>query len=724
MRNRIIVLGFFAAAAALFCARDVSAGDEAARVADLVDELSDPDPRVRATARKQLVLLGAESVPQLVAVLKGGEALGRSEAVQVLAALGPVARDASPALADGAKEASGAARMPFLRALAAVDPAGSCTFTVPILLSFLDDRDPALRLEAATALRGYGPAASGYVPKILAKFPYAEPPVRAVLIEAVRAMGVEASESVVDLYTKGDDSQRAALAAVIAELGDSVVPVATWRLKSEEKTVRASAAQVLGLLGASARGATPELVAALSDEAGVVRRRAADALGAIGADPKLARPALAALLDDPTARAQVEAAAAIARVAVPDGVAADFAPEAPEVARAVERGLDWLDRHRTPGGGWSAAGFRERCEKATPCGGVGEQQHDVGLTGLATLAFLGAGETQSKGAHRELVAQSLKALRESQDQDGCFGPRTRQHWVYSHASAALAVVDAYRRTGSKALQGPAERAVQFTLKCQNPYLGWRYSYPRDGDNDTSSTGWMSRVVATASRAGIDVDPASLRCALAWVDKMTDPGSGRTGYMQRGGPPARTNEMLEKFPADKSESITAAALLVRLDAGQNDKTEPVLLTSVALLGKKPPRWDKFDGSIDYYYWAIGAQALHRVGGPTWDAWRSAIVAALVPNQTSSKEGCARGSWSPDDPWGPDAGRVYSTSMALLALEECGSFGLGPGAVAKKRPMTPEVRAAVASLKKALESDDDAVKSAAKAALDVIGSAFKE
>jgi hypothetical protein len=64
------------------------------------------------------------------------------------------------------------------------------------------------------------------------------------------------------------------------------------------------------------------------------------------------------------------------------------------------------------------------------------------------------------------------------------------------------------------------------------------------------------------------------------------------------------------------------------------------------------------------------------------------------------------------------------MAVLALEECSAFDHVPGAASKKQPMTPEIRAAVASLTKALESDDDAVKNAAKAALDVVKSAFRE
>jgi hypothetical protein len=303
-----------------------------------------------------------------------------------------------------------------------------------------------------------------------------------------------------------------------------------------------------------------------------------------------------------------------------------------------------------------------------------------------------------------------------QDADGCFGPRTSQHWAYNHAVATIAVTDAYAATQSAALRGPAAKAVQFVQRAQNPYLAWRYSFPPDGDNDTSVTGWMVRALSSGKRAGLDVEQAAFRGAVSWVEKMTEPQFGRTGYQQRGGPPARTSEMMAKFPADKSEALTAVGLCIRLDAGQDAKSWSGMQLSADLVAKTPPRWDA-EGSVDLYYWFHGTDAMRRIGGAAWDGWRNSLVAALVPHQEKASAGCAKGSWAPDDPWGPEGGRVYSTSMALLALEMCGS-------PSDKRPaMTGDVRAAVTALTKALESSDAAVVSAAQAAIDEIRGAYK-
>src|SRR6187455_483260 len=120
MQHQIIAIGFLAVSAAFLCPGPVTAGDDAtpAEVADLVDELRDPDAHVREVARRQLVALGDKAVAPLVELLQSGEPAGRLDAVQVLAALGPLAKSAAPAVAERATRELGAARLPFLKALA------------------------------------------------------------------------------------------------------------------------------------------------------------------------------------------------------------------------------------------------------------------------------------------------------------------------------------------------------------------------------------------------------------------------------------------------------------------------------------------------------------------------------------------------------------------------------------------------------------------------------
>src|SRR5262245_23650362 len=200
MRNRQLALVLVAATLALAFARGVSAGDDAtpAQVADLVDELRDPDAHVREVARRQLVALGEKAVAPLVALLTQGEPAGRAEAVQVLAALGPVARDAAPALVERMGSEKGAARLPFLRALGEIDPTGSAATAVPILLAFLEDQVASTRIDAAVALRSFGPAAAKFAPDVLARIPSADAALRRALLDAVRAMGVDAASYVID----------------------------------------------------------------------------------------------------------------------------------------------------------------------------------------------------------------------------------------------------------------------------------------------------------------------------------------------------------------------------------------------------------------------------------------------------------------------------------------------------------------------------------------------
>jgi hypothetical protein len=339
-----------------------------------------------------------------------------------------------------------------------------------------------------------------------------------------------------------------------------------------------------------------------------------------------------------------------------------------EVARARESvplALGWLARHQSGSGAWSSGGFAAQCH-GTPCTGPGAAPYDVGVTGLALLCLLGAGETPNSGEHADNVKRGLAFLVQSQDPEGCVGPRTSQHFMYNHGYAALALVEAYGLTSSPVYRAPAQRAVDFVLGAQNPYLGWRYGV-RDGDNDTSVTGLMVLVLRAAKTAGLTVDDAAFRGARAWIDKMTEPEYGRTGYQQRGGPPARTVEAMARFPADRSEAMTAVGVTTRLLSGADPATSDLVEKGARLVASKPPVWSPESGSIDLYGWYWGTLALSRVGGDAWTAWRAHAVRALGGHQVTDAGSDARGSWDPVDPWGAEGGRVYATALACLTSQ---------------------------------------------------------
>ena len=190
-----------------------------------------------------------------------------------------------------------------------------------------------------------------------------------------------------------------------------------------------------------------------------------------------------------------------------------------------------------------------------------------------------------------------------------------------------------------------------------------------GDNDSSVTGWAVIALASADsfkNMGLKVSKDDFQGAINWYDEMTDPNTGRVGYTKRGSPPARPLELMDKFPASKSESITAVALLARIFAGQTDpKKYPVLLQHAELISKKPPVW-KDDGSIDMYYWYYGSFAMYQMGGSYWRKWNEKMKKAVVDSQIRGKK-CSRGSWDPVGVWGHEGGRVYSTAILALCLE---------------------------------------------------------
>ncbi len=355
---------------------------------------------------------------------------------------------------------------------------------------------------------------------------------------------------------------------------------------------------------------------------------------------------------------------------------------------AVLSALLWLKKHQSPDGRWDCDGFSALCEK-NACDGPGFGAHDVGVTGLALLCFLGAGETHEGGPFKNTVKNGLKYLMSVQDEDGCFGERVGQQFLYDHACAALAMAEAYGMTQAKPFLEPAQKGINFVLQAQNPYLAWRYHFPPDGDNDTSVTGWMVMVLKSGKLSGLTIDEQALFNAVNWIDQVTDPQSGRTGYTGKGDFPARMPEMLEKFPPQKSESMTAVGVLTRIFAGHTLDDDPLIGKGVELLVAKPPLWEPGTGDIDFYYWYYATLAMHQVGGPGWETWNEAMKLAIIDHQRANEEEDEYGSWDPIDPWSHIGGRVYSTALNCLCMEVYYRYPRAFGtAKRRKRPKRPK------------------------------------
>jgi hypothetical protein len=139
-------------------------------------------------------------------------------------------------------------------------------------------------------------------------------------------------------------------------------------------------------------------------------------------------------------------------------------------------------------------------------------------------------------------------------------------------------------------------------------------------------------------------------------------------------------MVDRFPPDKSEAMTAVGMVVRVHAGRGN-TE-AWQKGVHLCLRRLPKWDVAGGSIDMYYWFWGTMALRQAGPAAFSAWRRPLEGILLSKQR--RDGHLAGSFDPLGPWGRDGGRVYATALMTMCAEMADTT---PRPVKKR--VTPEV-----------------------------------
>ncbi|MFT7484943.1 MAG: hypothetical protein ACI9F9_000789 [Candidatus Paceibacteria bacterium] len=336
--------------------------------------------------------------------------------------------------------------------------------------------------------------------------------------------------------------------------------------------------------------------------------------------------------------------------------------------QALKDGLEWLANHQDTDGKWDCDEFMKHDPATDVTEGPGRSEHDVGVTGLAMLAFMGDGHTPRQGLYKEKVSKAVKWLREQQDfENGLIGDTfSGKAFLYDHSIASLALCEAYYFTKSPIIHASAQKSIGFTVQARNSYGVWRYDVPANGDNDTSVTGWMIFAMKSAEEGGLKIDSQAFNDTIAWLDEVTDPVNGRVGYSAMGEPSSREIGVNEHYPREKTEAMTAVGLLCRFFLSQVPADEPVMVKHADLMLKMLPEWDDEDGlTNDLYYWYYGSYAMYQMGGRHWKAWNKAMKTAVVDSQ--ERTGSAKGSWDPNGPWGHVGGRVYSTALCVLCLE---------------------------------------------------------
>ncbi len=326
----------------------------------------------------------------------------------------------------------------------------------------------------------------------------------------------------------------------------------------------------------------------------------------------------------------------------------------PGVQKPLWLALDWLRRHQEEGGSWGGISSLKRCRS---CTGMAKREYRIAQTGLATLAFAGAGHTHRSGEFKQTVRSATKFLMDRCGPDGSFHAETTpaaDRRMYGQAMAVLALSEVYRQSRSPFLTKVLERGVRFIERAQEPYAGWRYQ-PDGRSSDTSVTGWQVLALFAAERAGIPVNPATRSGARQWVLSMTENQTYRVGYNRRG---------------RGSLAMTATGLTMKILLGR-PSTDPAIRGAFRILKANHPLWPQrgtppVEGNPpDLYYWYFGTLAMSRKRGTGWKPWRKALRIALLTHQ-ETRPGVI-GSWAPIGRWEKIGGRVLATALGALCLE---------------------------------------------------------
>ncbi|MEM7473783.1 MAG: hypothetical protein AAF483_02250 [Planctomycetota bacterium] len=343
-----------------------------------------------------------------------------------------------------------------------------------------------------------------------------------------------------------------------------------------------------------------------------------------------------------------------------DKAASEETAAAPQTELAIERGLEFLAKYQRDDGSWRLQDFDTQVLMTS----------DTAATGLALLAFQGAGYTHKDFKYAEVCKKAVKFLAENQSENGDLyipqNPASDQNaWLYSHGIAAIAMCEAYGMTQDPDLKEPAQLALDFIATSQDKRRGgWRYSPGRG--SDTSVSGWFMMALMSGKLAGLQIDESVLIRLRGFLDLSQDV-NGKP-HLYRYNPYAADNAA-QGHGLKPTSVMTSVGLLMRLYTGWQRDEEAMKLGAEHLLENLPEGGTPEASKRDTYYWYYATQVMFHMGGETWETWDDELYPMLVANQVTS--GRYEGSWNPVTPtpdlWARYGGRLYVTTMNLLSLE---------------------------------------------------------
>ncbi|MDA8745568.1 hypothetical protein N9N28_13125 [Rubripirellula amarantea] len=321
----------------------------------------------------------------------------------------------------------------------------------------------------------------------------------------------------------------------------------------------------------------------------------------------------------------------------------------PESEDAVEAALAYLAAHQRRDGSWSFDLSKDPCDgKCRDSKKSGEDPTpSTAATGLALLAFLGAGHThENDGPYTQNVRRGLYYLRDvvTETESGF----DWQHGsMYGHGIALMAMSEAMAMTMNEKEPWNHEfyqlvsGGTAFSCIAQHSSGSWGY-YP-NSPGDLTVTGWQVLSLIAAKRNKMVLQTHTLRDAKAFA-LSTCPEDRRYWFGYKGPPGQPTT--------------TAVGLALMLYLGESIQFTPLKIALTEMAERGPMKTNVYH---DYY----ATLALHHARHPDWDRWNQQMRDHLV--STQEKTGHEKGSWHFKDRFGDVGGRLYTTAMCTLTLE---------------------------------------------------------
>lgn len=306
----------------------------------------------------------------------------------------------------------------------------------------------------------------------------------------------------------------------------------------------------------------------------------------------------------------------------------------PAAIHALEKARTWLLDNQLPDGSWDVEKW----------GAQG--RYRVGVSALALLALAETTNWTERPDLRRAIERGAKYLVSQQTPEGFFGPYG-DCTPYNHTFATLALLRVREWWGTGAYDPNLGRALEYIRRSQRPEGSW--GYPREGTRqpgNASITLWYVTVLQSAEQLGWREVRENVDRAFHWLRTTTDE-RGRVGYRRP-----------YDFPWG-FESLTAAALA----CAATDPTGRRVLPLVQMREVVSSCRSEF--SRDYYQAFLLARAFRALEQSQESQTFRERLQQLSLKQV--RDGEWAGSFHPDDLWSSVGGRVYSTAMALLALQ---------------------------------------------------------